>query len=295
MDQGGEMNFLVSVRTEEESEKEATCPGILHKAFPSMNLVPLLSPLMAAGICLAATNAVMPPRVLVYTRNGSGFVHDNIAASVKAIEAMGPAAGFTVDATNDPCVFTDVSLRRYRAIVFCNSNNEAFTDDAQREAFQRFIRAGGGFAGIHSACGSERQWPWFWMLLGGTFASHPPLQPFTIRIVDRTHPSTSFFTNDTWQWEDEFYFLKERSTNVHVLIAGDIRTLKKPGKLTADLTGGADLCPLAWYQEFEGGRSWYTALGHKPEQYKDPLFVKHIQAGICWAAKLDQPVSTPKN
>ena len=252
-----------------------------------MNIGLLLSPLVAAGICMAATNTLAPPRILVYTRNGKGFVHDNIAASVKAIETMAPRGGFAVDTTDDPAVFAPATLARYRAIVFCNSNNEAFSNDAQRTAFQQYIRSGGGFAGIHSACGSERQWPWFWALVGGTFLCHPPLQPFTIAIVDRKHSSTSFFTNDVWLWEDEFYFLKERNTNVHVLVAGDVRTLKKPGNLPPDAKVGSVLCPLAWCHEFEGGRSWYTALGHKPSDYKDEQFVNHLLGGILWAAKLD--------
>jgi type 1 glutamine amidotransferase len=247
----------------------------------------MLQALALAGLLTPAGEvAAAEDRVLVYTRNhtpdGKGYVHDNIAACAAALRQLGRQNAFEVDVSDDPAVFTDASLARYRAVVFANSNNEAFASDAQREAFQRYIRKGGGFAGIHSATGSERQWPWYWQLVGGSFAWHPPLQPFTIRIVDRSHPSTAFFDKDTWPWEDEFYTHKERVTGVRVLLAGELSSLKNPGTAPAGLEL-PDPYPLAWCREFEGGRSWYTALGHKKEHYKDPLFLKHLQGGIEWA------------
>jgi type 1 glutamine amidotransferase len=248
---------------------------------------------VAAGVALAGlalATGVMgadDKRVLVYTRNhvtnGKGFVHDNIASCTAAIQKLGRENGFTVDVSDDPSVFTDDNLKKYKAVIFGNSNNEAFSDEVQREVFQRYIRAGGGFVGIHSATGSERKWAWYWQLIGGTFAWHHPLQSFTIKIVDKGHPSTSFFEKDTWEWEDEFYTVKERVKDVRVLLAGDMASLKKPGKPPAGLEDLPDPYPLAWCREFEGGRSWYTALGHKKEHYQDPLFVKHLLGGIQWA------------
>ena len=93
-------------------------------------------------------------------------------------------AGFAVDEVDAPGVFTDANLRQYAALVFSNSNNQAFSDDAQRDAFKHYIEAGGGFVGIHSASGSERDWPYFWSVLGGKFAAHPHQQPFTVRVAD---------------------------------------------------------------------------------------------------------------
>ena len=215
------------------------------------------------------------PTVLVYTHNGlttegkKGFVHDNIAVCVNAIMKLGPENGFKVIASDDPAVFTNAPLKKYGAIIFANSNNSAFDNEAERKAFQDYIHGGGAFVGIHSASGSERAWPWFWQLLGGTFAWHAPLQKFTVQVVDRTHPATAFFQTNTWDWEDEFYTMKEQPKHVRVLLAGNIKPLKGVGKKADALP---DLIPLAWSHEFEGARSFYTALGHKKESYSDPTY-----------------------
>ena len=145
-------------------------------------------------------------KILVYTKNGKGYVHDNIQKSVETIQKLGKENGFDVDVSDDASVMTDENLKQYKVLVFSNSNNEGFDNDTQRLAFQRYIEAGGGFVGIHSACGSEREWPWFWQMLGGKFKRHPPLQPFDLKVIDPNHPTTSFLPA-VWHWEDECYYL----------------------------------------------------------------------------------------
>jgi type 1 glutamine amidotransferase len=234
------------------------------------------------------------PRALIYTRNGptadgkKGFVHDNIAASVKALRELGQENGIAMDISDDPKVFNDENLKSYGVVIFDNSNNSAFDTEAQKAAFQKFIRRGGGFVGIHSATGSERKWPWFWQLIGGTFWFHPPLQKFTINIVDKKHPATACLPGETWAWEDEFYLMKEQPQNLRVLLAGNVKALKVNAKQKAAIDKLPDSIPLAWCHEFEGARSFYTALGHKKEYYSDPLFRKHLLGGIQWALKRDK-------
>ena len=122
--------------------------------------------LLLGAICCASA---AERRILVYTKNGKGYVHDNIAASVAAIKKLGAENNFLVDVSDDPAVFTTNNLSRYKAIIFDNANNEIFDSEAQQAALQNYIRGGGGFVGIHSASGAERDWPWFWELLGGKF------------------------------------------------------------------------------------------------------------------------------
>lgn len=220
--------------------------------------------------------------VLVYTKNGEGYVHDNIPNSVAMIERLGEEYGFNVDASDDPGQFTRDNLRQYDALIFSNTNNETFDTEEQREALKWFVQQGGGFVGIHSASGSERDWPWFSRLVGGNFERHAPIQDFTAEVTDRTHPSTSFLP-DRWAIdEDECYYLDELSPNINVLLAADLETVEDDDLDAFPGTTFGEAFPLAWYQQFDGGRQWYTSLGHRPEHYEDPQFVRHVLGGIQW-------------
>ena len=227
-------------------------------------------------------------RVLVFTRNGKGFIHDNIPASIVALRTLCAENNIAMHDTTNSAAFTDANLKKYKALIFSNTNNQLFDDDEQKAALQRYIRAGGGFVAIHSACGSERQWPWFWSLLGGKFVVHAKLQPFTVKVRDPQHLSTAHL-GAIWQWEDEFYFMDHMNPDLHVLLSGDRTKLSDAVKMA---NAGEQIdgeCPLAWCHEFEGGRSWYTSLGHKKEYYSDPQFIRHIRGGILWAMHETNP------
>ncbi|MDX2246347.1 MAG: ThuA domain-containing protein [Bacteroidia bacterium] len=227
------------------------------------------------------------PRVLVYTKNGKGYVHDNLEAATAAIKKLGIEHGFDVDASADPAVMTGENLQKYDALIFASTNNETFDTDAQKQAFQRYIESGGGFVGIHSASGSERQWPWFQQMLGGKFRRHPPLQTFSIEVKDRFHPST-LALGSRWEWEDECYYLDHLNPGIHVLLAADLTTIEDEKKDEYPGKNFGDLFPISWYQEQYGGRQWYTALGHKIEYYSNPVFLQHILGGILWATDKDE-------
>src|SRR5690606_31791287 len=169
-----------------------------------------LSLLLFAHTLLAQSVNWKKIKVLVYTKNGVGYVHDNIENSVIALEAMGKQHGFSVDATEDPSVFTDENLEQYDVLVFSNTNNDVFDTDAQRVALMRYIQAGGGFVGIHSASGTERNWTWFKQMLGGTFYWHDKYQPFTVNVIDAKHPSVAHLPRKWVRVKgDEFYYLKQ--------------------------------------------------------------------------------------
>jgi len=162
-------------------------------------------------------------------------------------------------------------------------------NDAQREALQSYIRSGGGFVGIHSVSGSERDWPWFSRLVGGNFERHAPRQDFTVEVIERSHASTAFLP-DKWQIvDDECYYLKELSPGIRVLLAADLSTVEDPEKEQFPGKLFGDRFPVAWYQEFDGGRQWYTSLGHRREHYEDPTFMRHILGGIQWVIAGDSP------
>lgn len=232
-------------------------------------------------ILLVGCSSPAQKSLLVYTRNGEGFVHDNIEASVEALKKLALKNDYLIQVTDSPNFFTAENLADIDCIIFSNSNNEAFTKQAQRDAFKNYIQSGGGFVGIHSASGSERNWPWFWAMVGGKFVRHPELQPFELKVVDTNHASTNFL-GETWQWEDECYYLNHLNPDIHVLLAADLRTLKDDTKQDFHKNRFGNYTPIAWVHEYDGGKQFYTALGHKSEHYSNLTFLQHIEGGIKW-------------
>lgn len=229
-------------------------------------------------------------RVMVYTRNGQGFVHDNIEAATNSILYLGKQFGFRVDVSDDPGIFNEENLKKYTLIIFNNTNNDVFENDRQKVSFMRYVQAGGGFIGLHSASGTERQWPWFKRLVGATFLRHAIYQSFKEVIIDHQNPSTAFLPT-VWQREDECYFFKEYNPDIHVLVVHDLSTVDDPGK--PDYYGGRS-SPSVWCHEFDGGRQWYTSLGHNREVYGTKEFRQHILGGILWVTGDHKPLDFSK-
>lgn len=239
-------------------------------------------PILLSGAVAAAKTH----RILVYTRNytpdGKGYVHDNIASSVEAIRKLGAENQFEVEVSDNPKLFKPGGLKQYSALVFSNSNNEAFENDDQRAVFRQYLEGGGGFVGIHSASGSERKWPYFWSALGGKFLRHPKMQPFTVRVKDPKHPATRELPA-TFVWEDECYYHDNLAPDLHVLLVTDPAKIDDPKKAEYPGDRFGDALPLAWCHRVGKGRSFFTALGHKKEHYSDPLLTKQLLGGIRWA------------
>ena len=213
-------------------------------------------------------------KVLVFSKTG-GFRHDSIPDGIAMIQQLGAKNQFAVDPSEDAAVFSDAGLASYKVVVFLNTSGDIFTD-AQKSALQRYIQAGGGFVGIHAASDTEFGWPWYGGLVGAFFMDHPPIQPATVRVEDRTSPSTSFL-GVSWQRTDEWYnFATNPRGTVHVLATLDESTYTG-GVMGADH-------PISWCQVYQGGRSWYTAGGHTREAYAEPLFQQHVLGGIQYAA-----------
>ena len=143
-------------------------------------------------------------KILVFTKNGEGFVHDNLEANVNMFLRLGKQYGFTVDSTSNSAIFSTADLFQYDAVLFANTNNKVFENEAEKEGLMHFNRQGKGIVGIHIACGTEREWDWFKQMMGGTFDFHPKLQKFNVRVVDDQHPS-AIGIPPVWEVEDELY------------------------------------------------------------------------------------------
>ncbi len=222
-------------------------------------------------VVVAAAGAASP-RVLVFYKT-AGFYHQSIEAGLPAIYKLGVENGFSVDSTKDSGAFTTENLKKYAAIIFLSTTGTLF-DATQQTALQDYVHKGGGIVGIHAATDAEYEWPWYNQMMGAWFLSHPKQQTATLNITDRTHISTKHLPAQ-WIRKDEWYNFKNINKDVKVLITIDEKSYEG-GK------NGA-FHPMAWYHNFEGGRVFYTELGHVNESYTDPLFLKHILGGIRYA------------
>jgi type 1 glutamine amidotransferase len=201
----------------------------------------------------------------------TGYRHASIEAGTEALMRIGADAGYAVDATEDASAFTPDNLSGFAAVIFLSTSGEVF-DDAQRAALQDYVRAGGGYVGIHAASTTEYHWPFYGDVVGARFSGHPEVQAATITVEDPTHPATAHL-GSTWAWTDEWYnFRADPRPHVNVLLSVDESTY----------TGGemGPGHPIAWHHRVDDGRCFYTALGHASEAFDDAGFRRHILGGI---------------
>ncbi|MFP5219642.1 MAG: ThuA domain-containing protein [Actinomycetes bacterium] len=246
-------------------------------------------PLSAAG---PASAQEAGERVLVFSRT-TGFRHTSIEVGVAAVEQLGQENGFEVTATEDPTVFTDATLAEFDAVVWLNTTGNVL-DEPQRAAFERYVRGGGAFVGVHSAADTEYTNDFYTELLAGArFLAHPVQQPGTLLKEPPDHPSTAHL-GDTWTLPfEEFYsFTQSPRPASRVLLTIDEASyeqdpntsqIPRGPEIPEGVTGVMGDHPMSWCLDVGEGRSWYTALGHEAYLYALPDYRRHLLGGILTA------------
>ena len=194
-------------------------------------------------VLLSAYTTKKKTRILVFSKT-TGYRHASIPVGKKALMELGASQDFLVDTTEDASVFTAKNLKHYDVILFLSTTGNVL-DSAQQSAFEKFIRSGKGFVGIHAATDTEYDWPWYVGLVGASFESHPKQQTARLYRVNKTHLSTLTLP-DTWDRFDEWYNFKNINPSTHTLLRID----------ESSYTGGknGDNHVLAWYHDYDGRR-----------------------------------------
>jgi type 1 glutamine amidotransferase len=229
---------------------------------------------LVAAVWLMAIPA-FSKSVLIFSKT-AGFHHNSIAVAIPAIIKLGQENGFSVDTTTNSALFTESNLKQYDAVIFLSTTGDVLNNE-QQEAFKKYIESGKGFVGVHAATDTEYDWPWYGDLVGAYFSKHPKQQQATLHVVDHNFIATKHLP-ETWSRFDEWYNFKYIAKGLHVLITIDEKSYE----------GGenGDNHPMSWYHDYDGGRAFYTELGHTEESYSDPLYLKHLLGGIKYAAKI---------
>jgi type 1 glutamine amidotransferase len=215
--------------------------------------------------------------LLVFTKT-NGYRHGSIDAGVPALWKMSKDKNWTVTFTEDSTYFNDANLKDVNVVVFLNTTMDVLGSPGEK-AFEKYINNGGGYVGIHAAADTEYEWPFYERMLGAQFASHPKTQEATMKVhKDDPHLAIAHL-DDTWTKVDEWYnFKKAVPSYANVLLELDESSYE--GKRMGIKH------PIAWYHEFEGGRVFYTGLGHTPETFSNETYLTHLEEGIKWAAGL---------
>jgi type 1 glutamine amidotransferase len=236
---------------------------------------------VVATSALAASTGI---NILVYSHT-AGFNHkDAIKAGLEVLEEMASKEGWTITATVDPNAFTASNLKQYNVIIFNNTSQNVLPEPEQRAAFQAFIQGGGGFVGIHAASDTLYDWEWYGKLVGAYFRNHPRgMQTARIIVEDQEHPSMQGL-GDSFDFHDEWYWFRSNPRDLGVKVLARLDRTSHQALINHSRGKPEEDHPIIWCHEYDGGRVWYTGLGHTTGPVKDERFAKMLHGGIIWAA-----------
>ncbi|GIZ09675.1 hypothetical protein FUMI01_24020 [Flavobacterium sp. UMI-01] len=213
-------------------------------------------------------------KILIFSKTAK-YHHQSIAAGIQAIIKLAEENGFVADTTTNSKKFTTENLKHYSAVIFLSTTGDVLNNE-QQQVFENYIKAGGGFVGVHAATDCEYDWAWYGNLVGAYFSNHPKQQEAVLKVTNKKHLSTKHLPEE-WKRKDEWYNYKWMAPDLNVLITIDETSYDAgKGKMGANH-------PMAWYHDFDGGRAFYTALGHTDESFKEEAFLKHLLGGIKYA------------
>lgn len=247
-----------------------------------------------------ASTAGTPLGVLVFNKT-AGFRHDSIPAGIAAFQRLADQSQsgqrpLTVTATEDASVFTEARLSEFGVIVLLQCSGDFLAETTQLDALKGFVRAGGGIVAVHCASTGMPSDPWYGRLIGAVFTDHPPPQRGAVTVDDPSHAivrgtvgrgngfwhgGASDGSNVRWECFDEWYNFAQNPRSV----GGDIHVLYSVDETTYEGGKHGSDHPIAWCNEFDGGRSFYTALGHFDEAYSDEAFLGQLNNAISWTSR----------
>ncbi|WDF74314.1 ThuA domain-containing protein [Novosphingobium sp. KACC 22771] len=233
------------------------------------------------------------PRVLLFEKINGFRDGPSVDAAHAAFVGMAARRGWSLTTTDRGGAFTPAILRRFDVVIWNNISGDVLTL-RQRAAFKAYMERGGGFVGVHGSAGDPVYfWDWYVdTLIGARFAGHPlspQFQTARVLIDDSAHPIAQGLPA-SWEANEEWYSFKAspRLSGAHIIATLDEATYK-PGSF-----GGQQLVmgdhPIAWTRCIgprRAGRSFYSAIGHRPERYSDETTIRMLEQAVTWAAGQD--------
>ncbi|TNF45614.1 MAG: ThuA domain-containing protein, partial [Bacteroidetes bacterium] len=247
-------------------------------------LFTVIAALFFAVACTAQDNKPefeKPVNVLVFSKT-AGFRHESISSGLKMLFDQSKKQNWVITATENAGLLRDDFLSKFDVVVFLNPTGDAICADGQA-AFEKFMKSGKGFVGIHAAADCEYEWPFYGKLVGGYFKTHPASQEATVVFESFDHPAMKPFQGmKSYTTYDEWYTFKENPRpNVNVLATIDESSIKKYDNDNWKMGDH----PIIWWSEKDGIRSFYTGFGHTHESFQDKYIIEHITNAVNWAVR----------
>lgn len=222
-----------------------------------------------------------PLNILVFSKT-SGYRHASISSGLKMLYDESKKQNWVITATEDASILRSDLLGKIDVVVFMNPTGDAICEKGQKD-FEKFMKKGKGFVGIHAAADCEYEWPYYGELVGGYFLTHPPCQEATVIFENYDHPAMKPFKGmKTYTTVDEWYSFKENPREkMNVLARLDESTISGTNNDKWRMNDH----PLIWWNEKDNIRSFYTVFGHTHEAFQDKLVMEHITNAINWAGK----------
>ena len=188
------------------------------------------------------------------------------------------------------------------AVVVSNYNGEPWSSET-KDAFEKFVRDGGGFVSVHAADNSFPEWPAYNEMIGvggwggrneksgpyirfrdgkwtmdttaGRGGSHGKQHEFVLNNRAPEHPIMKGLPAAFMHRQDELYnSLRGPAKNVTVLASA----------MSPKDNGSGEEEPLLMAIPFGKGRVFHDALGHGDEAVHCVAFAVTLQRGTEWAA-----------
>ena len=228
------------------------------------------------------------PQVLVFEKINGFRDNPSVEAARARLKAIAQTRGWQIVFTDRGGVMNEADLDRFDVVVWNNVSGDALTTP-QRAAFRTYIDRGGGFAGIHGS-GGDPKWFWDWYvdtLIGARFIGHPgrpQVQTATVSVVDSRSGIARGVAKAFPLLEEWYSFDRNPVDGGAVAVATiDEKDYQQIGYRGESLSMGFH--PIAWRKHVGDGRMFYTAIGHRPENYDAPQAAALLANGIAWAMR----------
>jgi large repetitive protein len=261
------------------------------------------SALVAANVSPASAQEQDAVKILVLSKNpGHGAASVAAANTVRELaEDIAGDGGFAVevDETTSTGQFSDASfLEQYDAVVFNYTSGMVFDNQAQRDGFQSYIQDGGAFVGLHYTAWASGggtlldNWDWYHDLVGAKSVNHPENPAvFNADVVlpNTEHPLVDGLP-ERHQRADEWYdWVVNPANDVRVLVEVDTDTY------ASGQSRNGTLHPMTWCQDYDGGRSWFTSLGHAGGMWSEDYMQTMLRNGLEYATGLVEADCSPRS